>query len=192
MANVVRTAGLVHGNGMQAYLTMMAVRLMEMHRVLKPTGSIYLHCDPTASHYLKLLMDSIFGHGNFRNEIVWQRTLAKGQMSRRLPNNHDMILAWEKATGATWNLDAVFQPYVENALDDKTLAKYSQHDPDGRRYQLTSLLSPSSNRPNLTYEFLGITKVWRWTKPRMQEALDKGLVVQTRPRYSSQVQEILG
>ena len=68
VANLLKTAGLTHGKGMQSYLTMMAVRLMEMRRVLKPTGSIYLHCDPTASHYLKLLMDAIFGHRNFRNE----------------------------------------------------------------------------------------------------------------------------
>ena len=70
-AHVLRTAGITHGKGMQSYLTMMAVRLLEMHRVLKDTGSIYLHCDPTASHYLKLLMDAVFGGANFRNEVVW-------------------------------------------------------------------------------------------------------------------------
>ena len=73
LAHVIKTSGLTHGRGMQSYLTMMAVRLMEMHRVLKPTGSIYLHCDPTASHYLKLLMDAIFVRNNFRNEITWKR-----------------------------------------------------------------------------------------------------------------------
>ena len=71
-------AGLTYGKGMQSYLCMMAVRLLEMRRALKDTGSIYLHCDPTASHYLKLLMDSIYGQGNFRNEIIWRRTNAKG------------------------------------------------------------------------------------------------------------------
>ena len=70
-AHVLRTASITHGEGMQSYLTMMAVRLLEMHRVLKDTGSIYLHCDPTASHYLKLLMDAVFGRANFRNEVVW-------------------------------------------------------------------------------------------------------------------------
>ena len=73
-AHVLRTAGITHGKGMQSYLTMMAVRLLEMRRALKSTGSIYLHCDPTASHYLKLLMDAVFGHRNFRNEITWKRT----------------------------------------------------------------------------------------------------------------------
>ena len=70
LAQVIKTSGMTHGKGMQSYLTMMAVRLMEMQRVLKPTGSIYLHCDPTASHYLKLLMDAIFGQSNFRSEIT--------------------------------------------------------------------------------------------------------------------------
>ena len=71
MYGVLQAARLSHGKGMQSYLCMMAVRLMEMQRLLKPSGSIYLHCDPTASHYLKLLMDTVFGRGNFRNEIVW-------------------------------------------------------------------------------------------------------------------------
>ena len=74
VANLLHTAKLTHGKGMQSYLTMMAVRLLEMRRVLKETGSIYLHCDPTASHYLKLLMDAVFGSANFRNEVVWSFT----------------------------------------------------------------------------------------------------------------------
>ena len=180
VANLLYTAKLTHGKGMQSYLTMMAVRLLEMRRVLKDTGSIYLHCDPTASHYLKLLMDATFGAGQFRNEIAWLRTLAKGQMTRRLPNNHDVILGYQKTVTATWNTEAAFQPYDENALDAKTATKYSLRDVDGRRYQLSDLTNPSPNRPNLTYEFLGITKVWRWTRQRMQMAYDNGLVVQPR------------
>ncbi len=70
--------GLLGEGEVMAYLVMMAARLVQLHRVLKPTGSIYLHCDPTASHYLKILMDAIFGPANFRNEIVWQRVTAKG------------------------------------------------------------------------------------------------------------------
>ncbi len=168
-------------NAMMAYLVMMTPRLVELHRVLKPTGSLYLHCDPTASHYLKLLMDAVFGKENFRNEVVWQRTLAKGLMTKRLPNNHDAILGYQKTVAATWNSEATFQPYDENALDVKTASKYSHRDPDGRRYRLDNLTNPNSNRPNLTYEFLGITRVWRWTRQRMQEAYDNGLVVQPRP-----------
>ena len=78
IAYLLDAASRTHGKGMQSYLTMMAVRLLEMRRVLKDTGSIYLHCDPTASHYLKMLMDAVFGQGNFRNEIVWHYGLGGG------------------------------------------------------------------------------------------------------------------
>ena len=168
-------------NDMMAYLTMMAQRTIELHRVLKPTGSIYLHCDPTASHYLKLLLDAVFGAQQFRNEIVWQRTTAKGLMSKQFPNNHDVIISYRKTIASTWNLDATFQPYDEISLDTKTAAKYNHRDGDGRLYRLDNLTNPNRNRPNLTYEFLGVTRVWRWTKERMQAAYDQGLVVQTRP-----------
>ena len=181
IANLLHSSRLTHGKGMQSYLTMMAVRLLEMWRVLKPTGSVYLHCDPTASHYLKLLMDAVFGAGNFRNEVVWQRTLAKGLMTRQLPSNHDLILGYQKTMAATWHADSTFMPYDESRLDPKTAAKYSHRDPDGRRYQLSDLTNPNHNRPNLTYEFLGVTKVWRWTKERMQAAYEQGLVIQPRP-----------
>ena len=100
VANLLHTAKLTHGKGMQSYLTMMAVRLMEMHRVLKPTGSIYLHCDPTASHYLKLLMDTVFGAGNFRNEIVWRRANAKGdtgQGAKHFGRVNDSLLFYVKS-----------------------------------------------------------------------------------------------
>ena len=84
-------------NEVTAYLTMMSIRLIELHRVLEPTGSIYLHCDPTASHYLKILMDSVFGPVNFRNEIVWQRTFAGKPVYRNLPRNSDVILWFTKS-----------------------------------------------------------------------------------------------
>jgi site-specific DNA-methyltransferase (adenine-specific) len=85
---------------MMAYLAMMAPRLVELHRVLKPTGSLYLHCDPTASHYLRMLMDGIFGAENFRNEVVWKRTTAKTRMTRRLPSNHDLLFAYQRTDQA--------------------------------------------------------------------------------------------
>ncbi len=166
---------------MLAYLAMMAPRLVELRRVLKPTGSIYLHCDPTASHYLKMLMDAVFGPQNFRNEIIWQRTLAKGLMSRRLPDNHDVILGYQKTPDATWNLEEAFLSYDADNLDEKTANKYTLRDQDGRLYQLTSLINPNPDRPNLTYGFLGVKRVWRWTKERMQAAYDAGLVVQPSP-----------
>lgn len=166
---------------MMAYLTMMAVRLVELHRVLKPTGSLYLHCDPTASHYLKIVLDTIFGPENFRNEIIWKRTTSKSLMTRRLPDNHDTILCYQKTDQATWNQEAVYLAYDPSNLDIKTAKKYLYQDPDGRRYTLGDLNNPNPNRPNLTYEFLGHTKVWRWTQARMQAAYDAGLVIQPSP-----------
>lgn len=172
---------LLGDNDVLAYLVMMATRLAELHRALKPTGMLFLHCDPTASHYLKVLLDAIFGPTNFRNEIIWQRALAKGLMTRRFPSNHDVLLAYGKSDEALLNEDALFKAYDPESLDDRTQAKYSLRDPDGRRYQLTSLINPNPDRPNLTYKFLGVTRVWRWTKERMQEEYDKGLIVQTAP-----------
>lgn len=101
-------------NDMLAYLAMMAPRLVELHRVLKPTGSIYLHCDPTASHYLKVLMDAIFGPANYRNEIVWNRTPFKGSSkarARQLPKSHDIVLFYSSSERWTWNPPT--QPYSE-------------------------------------------------------------------------------
>ena len=100
---IVDAAGLYHGKGMKSYLIMMAVRLLEMRRLLKDTGSIYLHCDPTASHYLKMLMDAVFWRGNFRSEITWRRTNAKGLASNGYPNNADRLLYYSVSNDFTWN-----------------------------------------------------------------------------------------
>ena len=181
---------------MLAYLSMMAPRLVELRRVLKPTGSIYLHCDPTASHYLKMLMDAVFGPKNFRNEVIWRRTASKGLMSKRLSRNHDVILAYQISEDGTWNQDVVFTAYDLDALDEKTAGKYTHRDKDGRLYQLSDLTNPNPNRPNLTYEFMGLTKVWRWTKERMEKALRDGMVVQPSPgavpRYKRYLDEQRG
>ena len=153
LMEAIESARYAHSDGMGAFMCFMAVRLLEMHRVLKPTGSIHLHCDPTASHYLKAVMDAIFGHENFRNEIIWQRTLAKGLASTRLPSNHDVLLCYGKTSHTRWN--ALVSPYDPNNLDPKTAGKYKHRDPDGRVYRLDNLLNPNKDRPNLTYEFLG-------------------------------------
>lgn len=168
-------------NQMMAYLVMMTVRLVELHRVLKPTGSLWLHCDPTASHYVKILLDAIFGGENFQNEIIWKRTGSKGLASRKLPDNHDVILFYQKSSLFQWNSDEAYMPYDADNLEEKTAKKYSLRDADGRRYQLSDLTNPNPDRPNLTYEFLGVTKVWRWTKDRMQAAYEQGLVIQPSP-----------
>ena len=134
VANLLHTASLTHGKGMQSYLTMMAVRLLEMRRVLKQTGSIYLHCDPTASHYLKLLMDAVFGSGLFLNEMTWKRSGAHSdtrQGMRRAGKIRDVVLVYTKTDGYVWNPQYI--PYAEDYLE----AEYRHVAPQGRRYKET-------------------------------------------------------
>lgn len=138
-------------SGMMAYLAMMAVRLKEMHRVLKPTGSLFLHCDPTASHYLKILLDSIFGHEFFRNEIVWKRKAGRGETNNaaiRFGVSHDNILFYARSN------KSVFERQYRPNNPDYIAAKFTHVDKDGRRYRLDNLTSPSM-RPNLKYEYKG-------------------------------------
>ena len=101
-------------NDMMAYLAMMAVRLIELHRVLKRTGSLYLHCDPTASHYLKTLLDAIFGPKQFLNEIIWLRANAHNFKTRMWPRQHDTLLLY--ARGETFTLNPIYQPYGPEQL----------------------------------------------------------------------------
>ena len=161
---------------LMAYLIYMVPRLCRMKRVLKQTGSIYLHCDSTASHYLKIMMDGIFGHKNFRNEIIWRRTNAKSLASKRFPQNHDTILFYTCSEKATFNKQ--YLPHSEEYVNK--FYKYTDEQ-SGRIYRLADLTNPNKDRPNLTYEFLGVTRVWRWTKERMEEAYRAGLVVQKKP-----------
>ena len=177
------------GNDMMAYLTMMSSRLVELRRVLKSNGSLYLHCDPTASHYLKLLCDAILGKENFRNEIIWKRTTAKSLAFRNLPNNHDILLLYSKGENFLWNRP--FKPYDLANLEEKTEKKYCFKDSDGRRYTLGDLNNPNPDRPNLTYEFLGHKKVWRWTKDRMEAAYKAGIVIQPSPGAVPRVKRYL-
>ncbi|MDE0147046.1 MAG: DNA methyltransferase [Rhodospirillaceae bacterium] len=191
LMEAIESARYAHSDGMGAYMCFMAVRLLEMRRLLKPTGSIYLHCDPTASHYLKACMDAIFGWRNFRNEIVWKRTPAKALMTKRLPTNHDVILSYQRSDQAAWNSDVVFRPYDESNMDEKTASKYRHRDDGGRLYRLDNLINPNRDRPNLTYEFLGVTRVWRWTRERMEAAHAEGRVVQTGPGRVPQLKRYL-
>lgn len=138
------------------YLIYMAVRLMEIERILKPTGSVYLHCDPTAGHYLKLLMDTIFGHQNFRNEVVWKRTSAHSD-TKRWNAVHDTLLFYSKKEPFVWN-----ETYT--AHDPQYVSQfYTKHDKRGR-YRLHEIIRTASMgpRPNLSYEFKGYTPQWGW------------------------------
>jgi len=152
------------GNSMMAYLTMMALRLVELHRVLKPTGSLYLHCDPTASHYIKLILDAVFGFPCYQSEITWQRSTAHND-ARGYGDNTDIVLFYTKSLAFTWNQQ--FQPY-----DDEYLARFSRQDADGRKWTDDNLSAKGLTGGGYTYEHKGITGYWR-CPPETMERLDK-------------------
>ncbi|WP_186387278.1 site-specific DNA-methyltransferase [Stappia sp. TSB10P1A] len=182
--------GFLGENAMMAYLAMMAIRLIELHRVLKPTGSLYLHCDPTASHYLKILLDAIFGARQFENEVVWQRTNTKAHAFTRFSSSHDVIFYYRKSGDFTWN------PQYLPHSDDYIKSHYGNIEEEtGRRYTLGDCTNPNPDRPNLTYEWMGVTKVWRWTKEKMQSMHDQGRIIYTKsgaPRYKRYLDEMKG
>lgn len=158
---------------LMAYLVMMTNRLLELHRVLKPTGSLYLHCDPTASHYLKLVLDAVFGPENFRNEIIWKRQSAHNDAKRKFASLSDSILFYAKSASARFN-----PQYV--AHDEAYVSKFYRYDDnDGRGpYRLGDMASPQP-RPNLMYEWRGYacpTKGWRYEKATMQKLHDEGRI----------------
>lgn len=156
---------------MMAYLVAMALRLVEMHRVLKPTGSLYLHCDPTASHYLKIVLDTIFGPQNFRNEIIWKRTNAHSD-SKTWSRVSDTIFFYTKSAKFTWN--PVYQAHGEEYRD----GKYRHKDADGRVYRLSDMTSPNP-RPNLMYEWKGHAfpqNGWRYSQETMAKLDAEGRI----------------
>ncbi|MDR0789677.1 MAG: HNH endonuclease [Bacteroidales bacterium] len=112
----IAAAGAMHSKAMAAYLTYMAQRIIEMHRILKDTGSLYLHCDPTASHYLKALLDEVFGKDNFRNEIVWHYRRWTGK-AKKFQSLHDIILWYSKSDNYTFN--PLFTEYTEGSKERK-------------------------------------------------------------------------
>ena len=153
-------------NDMMAYLAMMAVRLLELHRILKPTGSLYLHCDPTASHYLKIVLDAVFGKAGYRNEINWKRKYGHAGPIKRFGTSCDILFFYTKSPeGYTFN-----QQYRDNNPDYiKKMFRYS--DPDGRIYRIDNLASPNP-RPNLMYEYKGYSppaKGWAISLEKMEE-----------------------
>jgi len=162
---------LLGGNDMLAYLAMMAPRLVELRRVLKPTGSIYLHCDPTASHYLKVLMDAILGPKNFRNEIVWKRRTGSSSAvhtSNKFGVCTDSIFFYAKSDKTPLNPQYSFDAPGYQAYIDKFF-KYV--DESGRRYQLADLSNPSP-RPNLMYEYKGYKPPrngWAISREKMEQ-----------------------
>jgi adenine specific DNA methylase Mod len=166
---------------MMAYLAMMAPRLVELHRVLKETGSLYLHCDPTASHYLRMLLDGVFGSRNFVNEIVWKRSDAKGDASgqgaKHFGRVNDLLLFY-----AIESRSNTFHPQFVPMADEYVERWYKYKDRDGRRYKLDNMLGPGgAAKGNPQYEVMGVTRFWRYSKERMQRLIAEGRVIQTKP-----------
>lgn len=147
-------------NDMMAYLVMMCVRLVELRRVLKDTGSIYLHCDPTASHYLKIVMDTIFGKKNFHNEIVWKRTSAHNDPIR-YGANIDIILFYTKGDKWTWN-----QQYKNH--DVNYLSRFRNKDVDGKIWTDADLTAKGLSGGGYEYEYKGVKSLWRCPVETMQ------------------------
>lgn len=165
-----------------AYLVMMAPRLQVLHRILKPAGSIYLHCDPTAGHYLKLLMDSVFGGQYFRSEIVWKRTSSHGNVSVGYGDVTDSIFFYSKGDKPTWNQQ--FIPYSKKHIE----TKFTFQEPDGRLFTTSDLRNPGV-RPNLMYEYKGYQphpNGWAVSRERMEQ-YDKGNRLWFPPRKNGRI-----
>ena len=171
--SAITAAGFTNGESAQAYLTYMAIRLIEMRRILKPAGSIYLHCDSTMSHYLKLMMDAVFGHKNFRNEIIWLRRQERHNLARNFMGRaHDIIFWYAKTRSHHYNIQ--YLPHSEVYL----ASTYNKRDEQGRYTTFPCTNETGGNKP---YEFRGITRAWRFEPSHMEELFQAGMLVQPRP-----------
>ncbi|MBA3360248.1 MAG: restriction endonuclease [Acidimicrobiia bacterium] len=182
-------------NDVMAYLVMMTPRLLELHRVLRPSGSMYLHCDPTASHYLKVISDQVFRPENFRNEIIWRRTGAHSS-ARRFGPVHDVILYYGKTSAPAWNPQHT--PHSEAYL----ATKYQNEDESGRRYQLDNLTAAGIRRGSSGMSWRGIDPTsrgfhWKFTIERLEELDKAGRIYWPKkeggsPRYKRYLDEVRG
>lgn len=154
--------------GIEVYLEWMEARLRHIHRLLRPTGSLYLHCDQSASHYLKVMLDGIFGRANFRSDIVWKRKAGRGETNSaavRFGVTHDNLLFYGRSA------DTYLKRQYRPSNPEYIAAKFTHVDEDGRRYRRDNLTSPSL-RPNLVYEYKGYSpppKGWAVSLERMKE-----------------------
>jgi len=163
-------------NDLLAYLTMMAIRLKEMYRVLKNTGALYLHCDPTASHYLKILLDAIFGVTNYRNEIIWECAIGgkikhQSGLQSTYPKNSNTLLFYAKK-------DHRMNPiYI---FDNKFKKSFKKIEKDGRFYKLgrTDISASMGRRPNQEYTYKGYTPKygWRFIKSTLEQLDEEGKI----------------
>ena len=167
--------------GINNYIDWMFERLKHCYRVLKDTGSMYLHCDHHASHYLKVEMDRLFGERNFINEIIWKRQTAHSdtkQGAKHYGRLHDTILFYAKSATAAYTWNTQYTQYEQEYID----SSYDGTDPDGRKFMLDNIGGPGgASKGNPKYEFLGVTRYWRYSKEKMEELYKQGKIVQTKP-----------
>lgn len=160
-------------NDVTAYLVMMTQRLVELHRVMKPTASLYLHCDPTASHYLKIMLDAIFGKEGFRNEIIWRRTRSHNdQKLTRFGAVHDAILFYSK--GSTWTFNRQYMQRDERAPKTHDLYRHT----DGQLYRKGDCRAPGGRGPR--FEWNGHIENWRFTEENARQLEVEGRVVYSK------------
>ena len=175
-------------NSMSAYLVMMSVRLIELRRVLKPTGSLYLHCDPTASHFLKIVLDSIFGVQNFRNEIIWKRTSGHSD-AIGFGCIHDVILFYTRSDKVIWN--DTRQEYDKEYVE----AYYRYSDPDGRKWMSGDASASGLQGGGYEYEWKGVKRIWRFPIDTMRKLDTEGRIFYTKngiPRVKRYLDESEG
>jgi len=171
--------------GIEHYIDWMKKRVQELHRVLNPNGSLYLHCDPTASHYLKVMLDGVFAPANLRNEIIWRRYGAHndvGQGSKHYGRVHDVLLFYVKGDDPTWHQQ--FVPLDEAYIQ----ATYRYVDPESnRRFTTTPLTGPGgAAKGNPVYEWNGHTRAWRYSRDKMQRLHDEGKLHYSKTGYVRQ------
>ncbi len=161
------------------YLQFMYERIILIRELLSDTGMLFLECDPTRGHYIKIILDEIFGQDNFVNQIIWKRTFSHGDMgqgAKHLGRLHDNIFLYRKSSNV--KLNTVYTPYSEKYINDF----YKYTDESGRKYRLVSLLGPGgASKGNPFYEFLGVSRYWVHSKAKMQELYEKGIIIQTKP-----------
>ena len=161
------------------YLQFMYERLILIRELLKDTGSIWVHCDMSRGHYIKVILDEVFGQNNFINQITWKRTFAHGDMgqgAKHLGRISDYILVYSVSPNV--KLNSVYTPY-EKEYEERV---YKNVDPDGRRWQSVSLTGPGgAAKGNPYYEFLGVSRYWQYSKENMQRLYDEGRIHQSKP-----------
>lgn len=175
--------------GINEYLDFMKNIFTNSLQVLKKDGSIFVHCDWHASHYLKIELDKVFGYHNFRNEIIWKRHNSQNnakQGTKLFGRMHDTIFVYSKTREYTWN--QIYQPYSE----DYVRRVYSKKDKNGELYALGDLSGPGgSSKGNPYFEFLGKKQYWRYNKQKIQQLYKEGEIIQTSPNTSPKIKRYL-